>query len=115
MNHLNEVLNPHNLVPGPGTNAMAPSVTGTIGRTGTNGVRCHLSGAGVVRYPVNGTDFNTRGLNRGLSALVNTVMGTGPTTTGNRCVHSITVASAVNPDIHVGPTGFNTWLGMFAQ
>ncbi len=97
------------MVPSPGTNAIAPSITGTISRTGTNGVRCHLSGAGVVRYPVNGMSFNTRGVRRGFSTLVNTVIGTGPTTAGNRCIGSYILTAAVNPKVGLGMTGFNGW------
>lgn len=111
MNELNEMLKPGNLVPGPGSKAIAFSMTGTVSRVGTNGMRCELSGAGVVRIPIKGMSFNKRGLTRGFTTLVSTVIGTGPTTTGKRCLEDMAMTSAVKPNIGVGPTGVTRWWG----
>lgn len=102
INHLNGVLNPGNLVPGPGINAIAVSIAGTIDRDGTNGIRCHASGTNGVRSSVNGGSFRTSGLVSGLATLISALVGIGPSNTGNRCVGSVAIDSAVNPNVRVG-------------
>lgn len=95
------MLKPGNLVPGPGANAMAVSMAGTVSRVGTNGIACHTSGTNGVRIPVNGMSFSSTGLVRGFHAVRSMVLGTGPTATGNRCIGGMDMAAAFKPNIGI--------------
>ncbi len=97
------MLNPHKLVPGPGDNAMAVSITGTIERIGRNGVSFGISGANVIRASIKGISFATRRVTRGTGRFVSAVVGLGPTTTGNACVGDVCLSDAVDHKVGVSP------------
>lgn len=103
INHLNHILNPHNLVPGPGANAIAVSIAGTIGSVGNNGVRFHISGGNGLDFLVNGVDFSRSTLSRGFGTITSRIGHLGPSAIGNHCLAGTAVASAVGPNIPISP------------
>lgn len=82
---LNHRLNPQNLVPSPGNNAIAFSLPRTVSRFGTNGLRFQTSGAKVIRIVFKGTSFDTRSLLIGLGTLRRYVSQGHPSKTGKHC------------------------------
>lgn len=115
VNTLNEMLNPHNLVPGPGDNAIAGRVKGTIGRIGRNGVSFGMSGSNVIRASVNGVSFGSSRVHSGTGRFVSALLGLGPSTTGNACVGDVCLSDAVDTNVGVSPGSIRRgWLGLLS-